>query len=87
MIKIPFKYNLIRKIKNITVFFLCVFLSFQFTSCVKDDLCKYCRAETRDSNNHLVSAGPWQEYCGSDLKEIEGETSTVGDLTTRMVCK
>ena len=55
-------------------------------SCLKDDGCKECRIQTYE-NNALVSSGDWVEYCGQNLTDVQGQTSTVGTMTTKMVCR
>lgn len=69
----------------ITVFFVLVFL-FSIGACLKDDNCKECRIQTYE-DNVLVSSGNWVEYCDQELKDVEGQTSTVGTMTTKMVCR
>jgi len=54
--------------------------------CLKDDGCKECRIQTYENNN-LVSSGDWVEYCGQELADVQGQTSTVGTMTTKMVCR
>jgi len=56
------------------------------TSCLKDDNCKDCRIETYE-DNALISTGNWIEYCDEQLKEVQGQTSTVGNRTNKMVCR
>jgi len=73
------------------IFYLALFI-FIFTllisigACTKEDNCKECRIQTYE-NGVLVSQDDWVEYCDQALKDIEGQTSTVGTRTTKMVCK
>jgi len=57
-----------------------------FGSCVKDDNCKDCRIEVYE-DGVLVEQGAWKEYCDESLREIQGQTSTVGNRTSRVVCR
>jgi len=76
----------IKKVLLAVVFaFVVVALSF-ISACVKDDNCKDCRIQTYE-NGTLVSQGDWVEYCDQALRDVEGETSTVGNMTTKMVCR
>lgn len=67
------------------VMLLCVACSMLLTTCVEDN-CKECRIQTYE-NGVLVSSGDWVEYCDQELQEVQGQTSTVGNMTTRMVCR
>ncbi|OQA02229.1 MAG: hypothetical protein BWY70_00073 [Bacteroidetes bacterium ADurb.Bin408] len=69
------------------VFFVAIVGALSFISaCVKDDNCKDCRIQTYE-NGALVSSGDWVEYCDQALRDVEGQTSTVGNMTTKMVCR
>lgn len=77
----PFKKVLL------TVLFAFIVMALSFISaCVKDDNCKDCRIQTYE-NGALVSQGDWVEYCDQALRDVEGQTSTVGNMTTKMVCR
>jgi len=67
--------------------FLFILLFFTISACTKDDNCKQCRIQTYDENGVLISSDDWVEYCDQQLKDVEGQTSTVGNRTTKMVCK
>ena len=69
----------------ILVFFIFILL-LSFSACLKDDSCKNCRIETYE-NGVLVSQDDWVEYCDQALKDVQGQTSTVGNRTTKMVCR
>ena len=76
--------------KDIAYFVMFVFLFillFSIGGCLKDSSCKQCRIQTYDQNGALISSADWVEYCDQQLKDVEGQTSTVGDRTTKMVCK
>jgi len=68
-------------------FFLFIVLFFSISACTKDSNCKQCRIQTYDQSGALISSADWVEYCDQQLKDVEGQTSTVGDRTTKMVCK
>lgn len=51
-----------------------------------EDTCKQCRIVTYE-DNVVVSEGTPETYCGSQLQNVEGQTSTVGNMTTVMVCQ
>ncbi len=56
------------------------------SACIKDDNCKDCRIQTYE-DGVLVSQGDWVEYCDQALRDVQGQTSTVGNMTTKMVCR
>lgn len=60
----------------------CIAMS-AMVSC-KDD-CKNCRWVTYEDGVKISEDSP-AEYCGSQLTNVEGETATVGNRTTVMVC-
>jgi hypothetical protein len=62
-----------------------VAVSVLLVSC-EEETCKDCRIVTYESGV-IVSEGTPETYCGSNLDEVNGETSTVGDMTTVMVCQ
>jgi len=69
------------------LFFTATVVALSFISaCVQDDNCKDCRIQTYE-NGALVSQGDWVEYCDQALRDVEGQTSTVGNMTTKMVCR
>lgn len=79
-------YKNIRQVVYI-LFFISTVVALSFISaCVKDDNCKDCRIQTYE-NGALVSQGDWVEYCDQALRDVEGQTSTVGNMTTKMVCR
>ena len=69
----------------VMLLFFFIFL-FGIGSCIKDDSCKECRIETYE-NGALISQADWVEYCDQALKDVQGQTSTVGNRTTKMVCR
>ncbi|MDD3875618.1 MAG: hypothetical protein PHT69_03300 [Bacteroidales bacterium] len=75
-----------RKKSTRFLLFTLIFLLFSVVSCVKDDNCKDCRIETYE-DNVLVETASWIEYCDAQLAEVQGQTSTVGNRTTKMVCR
>lgn len=60
------------------------FTALAFTSCEKET-CKECRIVTYEGGNKVSESAP-DTYCGSQLASVEGETATVGDRTTVIVC-
>lgn len=55
-------------------------------SCEEADTCKNCHMVTYE-NGVIISEGSPSTYCGSQLDGVEGQTATVGDRTTVMVCQ
>ncbi len=60
-----------------------------FSSCMLDEDCMSCYWEKRDDNtNAIVDQGSPSIYCDDALDEILNESPiTVGNLTTRWICK
>ncbi|MEI6764758.1 MAG: hypothetical protein WCM76_03895 [Bacteroidota bacterium] len=52
-------------------------------SCKND--CKNCRWVTYEDGVKISEDSP-AEYCGSQLNNVDGQTATVGNRTTVMVC-
>lgn len=57
-----------------------------FFSCTKKNNCKDCQIETYQ-NGQLLEKDGWVEYCDEKLQEVNGQTTAVGDMTTKMVCR
>lgn len=62
-----------------------VVISLMLAAC-EEETCKDCRIVTYE-DGVIVSEGTPETYCGSNLTEVDGETSTVGNMTTVMVCQ
>ena len=68
--------------KLILIAFAAMAVMFLF-SC-KDD-CKNCRWVTYEDGVKISEDSP-AEYCGSQLTNVDGQTATVGNRTTKMEC-
>jgi hypothetical protein len=58
-------------------------------SCVDDAGadCKYCYIRITDVDGNLIEEGTPEEYCGSDLDDIDGESTTDADgNTSEWIC-
>jgi len=71
-----------RKLILIVVLFLG--FGFLLTSCTDDaaDSCKYCYTVTTDADGNKIDEGTPEEYCGSDLDDVDGTSDTDADGNT-----
>jgi|WetSurMetagenome_2_1015567.scaffolds.fasta_scaffold150530_2 hypothetical protein len=61
------------------------FLSIMLSSC-ETETCKDCHIVTYEDGVQ-ISEGSDASYCGANLESVDGQTSTVGNQTTVMVCQ
>ncbi len=74
------------KFKNILIAFLWLLLMLSLYSCEKRNSCKKCHVITYE-NGKQIAEDDYKLYCDDELENVEGLTSQVGNMSTKMVCR